>query len=163
MSKPSRKKQATDKQEMFCLEYLKDLNATQAAKRAGYSERTAKEQGTQLMGKPHVRIRIQSLMAERSKQTLVDAAFVVEGLIEVTQRCMQKLPVMVWDAKQKAMVQKVDESGNHVWQFDSIGANRAFELLGKHLAMFTDNVNTKNIIEQPLFGPVQLCRKPDSN
>jgi len=139
--------------ELFCKEYLKDLNATQAAIRAGYSQKTANEQGSMLLARLNIRARIQELMAERSKQTLVDAAYVIEGLVEVKERCMQRQPVMVWDPKTKSMVHKTDEEGNHLWEFDSIGANRALELLGKHLAMFTDNVNNKHTIEQPLFGP----------
>lgn len=149
----SRKKPQSDRMELFCKEYLKDLNATQAAIRAGYSEKTAKEQGSMLLSRLNIRARVQELMAERSKQTLVDAAYVIEGLVEVKERCLQRQPVMIWDAKQKAMVQKVDENGNHLWMFDSNGANKALELLGKHLAMFTDNVNNKHTIEQPLFGP----------
>jgi phage terminase small subunit len=144
---------ANKKHETFCQEYLKDLNGTQAAIRAGYSEKTANVQSSAFLAKPNIRARIQELMAERSKQTLVDAAYVIEGLVEVKERCMQRKPVMVWDARQKAMVQKLDEEGNNVWEFDSNGANKALELLGKHLAMFTDNVNNKHTIEQPLFGP----------
>jgi phage terminase small subunit len=149
----SPRKPPNDKRERFCHEYLLDLNGTQAAVRAGYSEKTANEQGSRLLANSNVRARIQELMAERSKQTLVDAAYVIEGLVEVKERCMQRKPVTVWDARQKAMVQKLDEEGNNVWEFDSNGANKALELLGKHLAMFTDNVNNKHTIEQPLFGP----------
>ena len=102
-------------------------------------------------------------MNERSQKTLVDAHYVVERLKVVAERCLQAHPVMVWDPKQKAMVQKVDEDGNHVWEFDSVGANRALELLGKHKAMFTDNINNKHTIEQPLFGPGGQQRQlPDS-
>ncbi|ENG5503925.1 terminase small subunit, partial [Yersinia enterocolitica] len=42
-------KQLTPKQELFCREYLKDLNATQAAIRAGYSEKTAQVQSSRLL------------------------------------------------------------------------------------------------------------------
>lgn len=51
----------TDKQQRFCDEYLIDLNATQAAIRAGYSEKTAKEQGYENLTKPH----IQEYISER--------------------------------------------------------------------------------------------------
>jgi phage terminase small subunit len=52
---------------------------------------------------------------------------------------------MVFDPINKAMAQKVDEDGNNVWEFDSSGANKALELLGRHLAMFTDK--TKQSVE----------------
>ena len=57
------------KQEMFCQEYLVDLNATQAAIRAGYSKKTANEQGTQLLVRLSIRERVQELMRKRSEIT----------------------------------------------------------------------------------------------
>jgi phage terminase small subunit len=54
----------TDKQEMFCKEYLIDLNATQAAIRAGYSKKTANEQGSQNLVKLSIQKRIAELKEE---------------------------------------------------------------------------------------------------
>jgi len=45
---------------------------------------------------------------------------------------------MEWNHETKSMVQRQDEAGNDMWEFDSQGANRALELLGKHLKMYTD-------------------------
>ena len=59
----------TSKQEMFCLEYMKDLNATQAAIRASYSEKTAKDIGCENLAKPNIQERIAELMKERSEKT----------------------------------------------------------------------------------------------
>lgn len=70
----------TAKQEMFCLEYLIDLNATQAAIRSGYSEKTANEQGSRLLANVKVAARIQELKAARSKKVGVDAQYVLERL-----------------------------------------------------------------------------------
>jgi phage terminase small subunit len=59
----------TAKQEMFVREYLVDLNATQAAIRAGYSTATAKDIGCENLAKPNIRARIDEALAERSKRT----------------------------------------------------------------------------------------------
>lgn len=146
--------QLTEKQDQFCKEYLIDLNATQAAIRAGYSKESARDIGCENLTKPNIRARIGELIDERSKRTLVHADFIVENLVEVSQRCLQKQPVMIFDPVQKAMVQKEDEDGNHVWEFDSGGANKALELLGKHLKMFTDRVEQKN--ESVVTGKVVI-------
>lgn len=130
----------TPKQKKFCEEYLIDLNATQAAIRAGYSQETAFSIGSENLRKPLLRTHIEKLIDERSKRTLVHADFVIENLVEVSQRCLQKVPVMVFDPVEKKMVQKQDEEKRNVWAFDSIGANRSLELLGKHMKMFTDKV-----------------------
>ncbi len=56
----------TDKQEMFCREYLIDLNATQAAIRAGYSAKTANRTASENMSKPDIQLRIAELKAQRN-------------------------------------------------------------------------------------------------
>lgn len=61
------------KQEAFCLEYVIDLCATQAAIRAGYSEKTAYSQAHDLLKKPEISARIAGLMAERNERTEITA------------------------------------------------------------------------------------------
>lgn len=63
----------TPKQEMFVKEYLVDLNATQAAIRAGYSEATAMEQGYQLLQKTSVQAKLQAALNARSRRTEITA------------------------------------------------------------------------------------------
>ncbi|QIF95164.1 terminase small subunit [Proteus vulgaris] len=75
----------TDKQEAFCREYLIDLNATQAAIRAGYSEKTANEQGSQNLAKLSIQNRIQELMNERNERLSIDADYVLKRLVEIDQ------------------------------------------------------------------------------
>lgn len=67
----------TAKQEMFCQEYLKDLNATQAAIRAGYSEKAAKEQGSRLLTKANIQERVSELKSIRSDRVAIDADWVL--------------------------------------------------------------------------------------
>ena len=76
-------KKLTAKQEMFCQEYLIDLNATQAAIRAGYSTKTAKEQGYENFTKPHISSRISALKAERSESVAINAKYVLNRLVEI--------------------------------------------------------------------------------
>ena len=74
-----------DKQEAFCLEYIVDLNATQAAIRAGYSENTAYSQGQRLLKHVEVQRVIQKLKSERSESTMVDAEYVLRRLKEIDE------------------------------------------------------------------------------
>lgn len=122
------------KQEQFCREYLVDLNATQAAIRAGYSPKTAYSMGQRLLKNVEVQKAVQSAMDERSKRTEVNADYVLTNLLEIVERCMQRAPVL------HKGEQVVDEEGNSVWCFDGKNAIRALELLGKHKGMWTDKV-----------------------
>ena len=137
----------TDKQTAFVREYLVDLNATQAAIRAGYSERTASRIGPQLLGKTWVREAIETAQAKRARRVEVTQDYVLSNLVEVVERTMQRAPVL--DRKGE---QVTDEEGRAVWTFDAKGANRALELLGKHLGIFTDKVRAE--VSGPDGGPV---------
>ncbi|MFO7148869.1 terminase small subunit [Pseudomonas aeruginosa] len=75
----------TKKQRLFVDEYLLDLNATQAAIRAGYSTRRATEIGYQLLQRSEVAQAIQAAMAERSKRTEVEADYVIRRLREIDE------------------------------------------------------------------------------
>ena len=128
-----RKKQLTPKQSAFVAEYLVDLNATQAAIRAGYSPKTANEQASRLLANVNIAAAVAEAQAERATRTEINQDYVLNNLVEITERCMQKRPVLG-----SFGVQITDEDGNRVWAFNSQGANRALELIGKHLGMFTE-------------------------
>ena len=102
----------TDKQARFCEEYLIDLNATQAAIRAGYSEKTAREQAAQNLSKLNIQEKIAELKAERAKRTEMTQDSVIQELAAVAR------------AEVKG-VRAVDKL-------------KALELLGKHLGMFVE-------------------------
>lgn len=125
----------TPKQSAFVQEYLIDLNATQAAIRAGYSERTANEQASRLMKNPAVKAAIEAAQEARAERTEITQDYVITNLALVVERCLQRAPVVTMSGNQ---VQ--DEEGRDVWQFNAPGANKALELLGKHLGMFSDKV-----------------------
>lgn len=119
----------TPKQEMFVQEYLKDLNATQAAIRAGYSEHTAQEQGSRLLSNAMVKTLVEQGLKRVTDKAEVTAVWVRERLRENVLRSMQAEPV-------------IDAEGNETGLYRYAGnvANRALELLGKDQGMFTDRL-----------------------
>ena len=75
----------TPKQEMFCREFLIDLNGTQAAIRAGYSAKTANRIATENLSKPDIKRRIEELKQQRQEVIGVDAYYVLQRLIDIDQ------------------------------------------------------------------------------
>lgn len=131
----------TDKQAAFVREYLVDLNATQAAIRAGYSKKTARKIGSENLSKPDIATAIRKALEARSERTEVTQDWVISRLVENVERSMQADPVL-------------DRKGNRTGEYTYGGsvANRALELLGKHLGMFSENLN----IRTP-DGPLQIA------
>lgn len=132
------KKKLTDKQERFCQEYLIDLNATQAAIRAGYSKKSANEQGARLLVNVSVSERLKELQEERQQRLQINQDYVLKTIVETIERCKQAEPVMV--KKDGEWV----ESGEY--KFDAIAVLKGAELLGKHLAMWTDKTKLEGDI-----------------
>lgn len=106
----------TAKQQMFVKEYLVDLNATQAAIRAGYSVKTAGQIGDEILKKPEIAAAVQAGMDARSQRTEITADYVLDTIRKTIERCQSA------EEYQPAAVLK--------------GA----ELLGKHLKLFTDKL-----------------------
>ncbi len=119
----------TPKQQLFVAEYLVDLNATQAAVRAGYSEKTAYSVGHENLKKPVVAAAIQEAMEVRSQRTEIAQDWILEQLKLVYEASIEARPVYDKNGKEKG------------FSFNPAAANRALELLGKHQGMFTDNLN----------------------
>lgn len=136
---------ADDRRQRFAQEYLKSLNATEAAIAAGYSKKTAKSQGSRLLRDKTVKELIDAGKKQRSERAAISAEYVLKNLQEVAERCMERAPVLVREGRD--LVQKVDEHERHVWEFDSSGANRSLELLGKHLKLFTEKVEHEHRFE----------------
>ena len=108
----------TPKQQRFVAEYLIDLNATQAAIRAGYSVKTAEQQGHQLLKKTSVQQAVSAAQEARSEETGTTAAWVLEELKKVYEASMER---------------------NDKGLSANLGAaNRALELLGRHIGMWKD-------------------------
>jgi phage terminase small subunit len=136
---PSTAKPLTPKQKRFVEEYLIDLNATQAAIRAGYSAKTAFAIGFENLRKPKVAVAISEAQTAQSERIEVSQDYVLTNAVEVVERCLQRAPVMV--RRGKEMVQAKDGDGNHLWRFDATGVNNALTLLSKHTGGFSDRID----------------------
>ena len=118
-----------EKQKQFCEEYIIDLNGTQAAIRAGYSEKTANRIASELLSKLDIQEYICELKNKRSERVKYSQDELMRDILEVKNRCLQANPVR-------------DKEGNEVgvWKFDSNGANKALDMLAKHVGFYeTDN------------------------
>lgn len=115
----------TPKQRRFVDEYMIDLNATAAAKRAGYSARTAEWQGPQLLGKTHVAEAVAAAMQSKAVAIGRTVAAVMADIGRVRDDAMQQ--VTDPDTGAKSMLSHKD-------------ALKALELEGKHLGAFTDRL-----------------------
>jgi phage terminase small subunit len=124
----------SEKHELFVMAYLKNLNATEAAIEAGYSEKSARVQGSRLLTNADIRARIDELLERRKEKMELDADFVIGRLLEISEMCMRAKPVMKWDYEERQLV----ETGEYT--FDSSGANKAMELIGKHMGMFKEKI-----------------------
>ena len=118
-----------EKQKQFCEEYIIDLNGTQSAIRAGYSEKTANRIASELLSKLDIQEYICELKNKRSERVKYSQDELMRDILEVKNRCMQANPVL-------------DKEGNEtgIWKFDSNGANKALDMLAKHVGFYeTDN------------------------
>ena len=118
-------------QKKFDDEYIKDLNATQAALRAGYAEKSARQQANRLLTKDDIKSAIQEQVDSMHSESIADATEVMEFLSK-TMRGQTKETV----ATAKGLYENVPVTAK-----DRI---KAAELIGKRHALFTDNVNTTN-------------------
>lgn len=123
----------TPKQELFCKEYLVDLNGKQAAIRAGYSEKTAEVQASRLLSNAKVKEFVTQHSQKRAAKVDITAEYVLTTIKNTIERCAQAEPVY-------------DRQGvpTGEYQFDSGAVLKGTELLGKYLKLFTDKVDISN-------------------
>ena len=158
-----------NRQDRFVEEYLVDLNATQAAIRAGYSVKTASEQGARLLANVKVQSKIAKEMAERSKRTGINQDRVVMELARIAfvnpqnlinpedasvrpdatdddLACIQSVKVKTMDGAKGSSVEREIKLNDKM---------KALELLGKHLGMWNDKIDLNVAV------PVVICGEDD--
>ena len=120
----------TAKQQRFVDEFMIDLNATQAAVRAGYSRNCAGQIGDENLKKPQIAAAVAEAKRERSEATKIDAEWVLRQAVELYKRVTQEIrPVL----NPKTRRQLKTEAGEPIFTFNAAAANRSLELIGKHV------------------------------
>ena len=157
----------TDKQEMFCVEYLVDLNATQAAIRCGYAVASANREGSRLLSNAGIQARIAQLREERAERTKIDADWLLKRLADEATADINDLydddgmllPVSDWPLIwRQGLVQGIDveelfdgrgKDRDHIGTLRKIRLSdrvKRLELIGRHIGVqaFRDQVGLGN-------------------
>jgi phage terminase small subunit len=127
----------TKRKRLFVAEYLADpkCNASEAAIRAGFSEKRAKVTASELLKDPEVTAAIEHKRNQRLARLDIDANLVLAGLLELRDRCI--------------------EAGAGSWQ--TAGLLKVYELLGRHLKMFTEKIEVG--LDEELIKRLEAGRK----
>lgn len=167
----------TDKQRLFCKEYLVDLNATQAAIRAGYSEKTSHAIGQENLRKPIIQSYVQSLMDERSDRVQVSQDRVLQEYARLAFLDIRRLydengnllhikdldddtaaAISGLEIAREGGHKKEDDDGQstYIHKYKLSDKKGALDSVARHLGMFNDSVAlngdlslniTKNVID----------------
>lgn len=128
-----------DEHRLFILEYMKDLNATMAYLRVykDSSYDAARSSAADLLARPNIRDEVNRLKSERAEALKVSADEVLSDLRELRDMCMGRKKV------KRTLIVKNTEGDQQPVEIESTfldphGAKGALELMGKHIAMFTD-------------------------
>lgn len=138
-----------ERQRLFVDEYIVDMNATQAAIRAGYSKRTARSQGQRLLTNVDIQNAIQKRMDEKTEKLIMKQDEILVRLSEQARREAIDFQVVLTEKP------KVDDNGNFLGiekkpeivqvPTQNKDAIKAMELLGKRYAMWTEKQQVENI------------------
>ena len=175
--KTAKQQKLTDRQERFCLEYVVDLNATQAAIRAGYKEGTAGQTAAENLKKPQIKKKIAQLQAEIAKRTEITADMVVRELAAIgfadVRECFdqhgnilnpKKLPDSI--ARVVAGIDLIEVKKDvKVKKLKLWNKVAALESLAKHLGMYQQDAGATainiNVIDAKQ-GAADASDQPDS-
>jgi len=149
----------TEKQKRFVDYYIETGNATEAARKAGYSEKTARSVGAENLTKPDIRKAIDEALQQLQSERIADAKEVMEYLTAVMRReykeCVvvttsEEVSTYVPDETGKMRKQTVRKETPQVVEIPArlADANKAAELIGKRYGLFTDKIDIE--------GPVTI-------
>lgn len=130
----------------FVHEYLVDLNGKEAAKRAGYSERTADSQASRLLRNPAVKAYRDALLQEQFDAIGITKHSIAAEVWEIYRKCVQKEPVLEWNSVTKEWEHKGE------WTFNVKGALKALDMLGKLLPGMKEDEDEEDTFEDTLDG-----------
>lgn len=157
----------TNKQEIFCREYLIDFNASRAARAAGYSKRTAHRMGAENMQKPAIQQKLKELIAERNERLQIDADEVLQELqrwafgdftevMHMRIEDIKKLPLeirrLITGFKSTISSQSGGETGesgdarviNETVEIKFVDKQKAIDMIAKHIGFYEkDNTQKK--------------------
>jgi len=121
-----------EKQRLFCREYLKDLNGTQALIRAGYSAKTANVQAAKMLAKPSIKEYLELLREDLQKKEKVTPEWVIQNLKKLHRQCtgQEKINLTIVDANTR---KRFDTTK---YKFDATNANRSLENISKIFGFF---------------------------
>lgn len=152
------KNKLTDKQKLFCLEYIKDLNATQAAIRAKYSKKTAQKIGSENLLKPELQKEIQKLSKRRFQKAEKSGDDVIKELIKIGFSDIydhikldkngflevKSIEEMKNSGAISAIKETIGKDGRR-FEFKLWDKNKALESLGRHFNLFRDKADGPSI------------------
>lgn len=152
----------TGKQRLFIIEYVKDFNARQAAIRAGYSENTAAEIGSENLRKPHIKTAIDAYFVERTMQAgevlmrLTEHARADFGdfwdddtmSIDIETARQNGRSHLVKKMKQITVIDANRDTETHITEFELYDAQKALALLGKQHGLFIDRTDITTLGEK---------------
>lgn len=126
-------KKMTKRQTRFCDEYLIDLNATQAAIRAGYSEKNARNIASENLTKPNIKEYIAQRMAEKEAALIADQDEILRYLTAVMRGESQSSVLARTDTGSEEVIEKAPDEKERL---------KAAELLGKRYGLYTDKIES---------------------
>jgi len=130
----------TPKEAMFIIAYVNNgFNGQKACEKAGYAKKSARITASKLLTKSNIKTALDDLLKKREQEITIDPEQIKKDLVEIKDRCMQKVPVMEYNNSTKEW----EETGE--WSFKENGAIKAIELMMRHKNMFKDDNEAKSI------------------
>jgi len=170
------KRELTNRQKMFCKEYLVDLNGTASAIRAGYSAKTAEVAASRLLSNVKISAAIHAEMGKRAQKTEITAERVIKELacmglydpaavVAQPVTCPADIATLPEHVRRAIVGWSYDSSGNFVLKLAD--KKSALELIGRHLAMWRDVGSRENPaemvhrVERVIVRAAQLANSED--